>query len=329
MMGRTHAATGAATWMVGCAVAATEGTDIGVHHVLLGAALTAYGAVLPDIDIPKSNVALSLGWPTRKFAELVAGFGAWFHAYTRLPKDRRDLDGHRTVTHTLAFCLLTTIGIGALGRYGGLWVPLLFVLIAVATAVRSLLPPQGRRFTLRAPLLFGARHRFVTWLTLPLGVLFALAGWLMARGQGKRKRRRSSLVVWKSVWLPKAPFVGLAAAGVMWLWPPPSGWWLGLAVGGGCLIHCLGDAMTNSGVPLLFPWEVAGRRWHCVRVREQWRWGTGEENSPEPRIVTWCLVTAALALILVIVLADPVSFDGFSERFTAPVEAVGSKGPVP
>lgn len=38
--------------------------------------------------------------------------------------------------------------------------------------------------------------------------------------------------------------------------------WIGLAVAAGCLAHCLGDALTVSGVPLLWPLPLgrAGRR---------------------------------------------------------------------
>lgn len=284
MMGKTHAATGVAAWLVGCGVAATQGVDIGVHHVLLGAGLTAYGAVLPDIDMPRSNVALSLGWPTRILATIIARFGAWFHATTRLPKDRRDEDGHRTITHTLLFCAAVTAAVGALGRYGGLWAPLVFVLVAVATAARSLLAPSKRQSRVRVKKIFG---------------------------KGSRTVRMSKPVMF-----------GLAATGVMWMWPPPSGWWLGVAVGGGCLVHNLGDSMTNTGVPLWFPWEVDGKRWHCVRVPEPFRFETKSGSRVEWWIHAGSGLSSTAALALVFFFAWPEAFTAAWQWGTVAVQAL-------
>ncbi len=266
-MGRTHAASGAATWLVGCAIAAGAGVDIGVHHVVVGAAMTAYGAVLPDIDMPRSNVALSLGWPTRIVATRVARFGAWLHAYTRLPKDRRDEDGHRCFTHTIAFCLITTLVLGAVGLEAGPVVAAVFITVAVATGARSILKPADRRFKVRVKKLSG-RGRHSIWLSTPVTT-------------------------------------GLAAAAVMWFWPAPSGWWLGLSVGLGCLLHNLGDAMTNTGVPLFFPWEIGGKRWHCVRVPEPFRFETRQESRTEHWIYLLCKTSGALAMGFVLYLAWP------------------------
>jgi membrane-bound metal-dependent hydrolase YbcI (DUF457 family) len=281
-MGRTHAASGAAVWLVGCAIAASEGVDIGVHHVVVGAGITAYGAVLPDIDMRKSNVALSLGWPTKITAHCVARFGAWLHDYTRLPKDRVDKDGHRTITHSLLFCVAMTVLFGLLALRGGPIVGAVLVTLAVATAVRSLLKPGERRFKVRV-------KRMV--------------------GKGKR-----------TVWLSRPVVSGLAAAVVMFIWPAPSGWWIGIAVGVGCLMHNLGDALTNTGVPLFFPWEIRGCRWHCVRVREEWRFETKQESRAERRIYRLCSVAATLSMGLVLYLAWPDALAAASGWFSALVE---------
>lgn len=42
--------------------------------------------------------------------------------------------------------------------------------------------------------------------------------------------------------------------------------WLGLAVGIGCFVHCLGDAMTCSGCPILWPLKINGERWYDLRL---------------------------------------------------------------
>lgn len=61
MMGATHAATGAAAWLVGCAAAAALGCDPNAYVVAVGTPLAAFGAIWPDIDCPTSSVARSLG----------------------------------------------------------------------------------------------------------------------------------------------------------------------------------------------------------------------------------------------------------------------------
>jgi membrane-bound metal-dependent hydrolase YbcI (DUF457 family) len=43
-------------------------------------------------------------------------------------------------------------------------------------------------------------------------------------------------------------------------------WWLGLAVGGGSAVHCLGDAMTRAGVPFLWPIPFGGRCWWEIQL---------------------------------------------------------------
>lgn len=40
---------------------------------------------------------------------------------------------------------------------------------------------------------------------------------------------------------------------------------LGIAVGVGCLVHCLGDGLTREGSPLLWPLPLGGQRWREIR----------------------------------------------------------------
>lgn len=42
--------------------------------------------------------------------------------------------------------------------------------------------------------------------------------------------------------------------------------WVGVAVAFGWIVHILGDAMTVSGVPLLFPFKYKGKRWWSFRL---------------------------------------------------------------
>ena len=51
---------------------------------------------------------------------------------------------------------------------------------------------------------------------------------------------------------------------------------LGIAVAAGCLTHCLGDAVTESGCPFLFPLPIAGETWYEIRPPSPLRFSTGK-----------------------------------------------------
>lgn len=51
--------------------------------------------------------------------------------------------------------------------------------------------------------------------------------------------------------------------------------WLWIAVTLGCIVHCLGDALTLSGCPFLFPLPIAGETWFEVRTPAFMRFRTG------------------------------------------------------
>ncbi|NIJ10197.1 membrane-bound metal-dependent hydrolase YbcI (DUF457 family) [Saccharomonospora amisosensis] len=52
--------------------------------------------------------------------------------------------------------------------------------------------------------------------------------------------------------------------------------WLGIAVAAGCFTHCLGDALTESGCPFLFPVPIAGETWYELRPPAWLRFRTGK-----------------------------------------------------
>jgi len=314
MMGVTHAITGATVWQVGCLIAATEGHLPGTYVVVVGTALCAFGALLPDIDMPGgvgpdgerrpgSLVAQSLWFVTQAVAQTVAMTSALVHANSRAPADKPNRNGHRGLTHTLAFCLFVMLAFGALGQYGGAWAPLAVVFWAAATAIRAMLPPGRRSFSLGR-------------VFSKLGDAAKSTAKVSGR-KGARRWRAAARWLKRLAWLtgfvhvPTAPFGALVVAAVMWRWPAPSGWWLGYAIAAGCLVHCLGDAMTHSGVPLLWPWPVQGQVWYPVRPRPEWRFKTGgrkseqvsdgvtvkviSEDRVEENVLAWSSVAVVLA----------------------------------
>jgi membrane-bound metal-dependent hydrolase YbcI (DUF457 family) len=101
-------------------------------------------------------------------------------------------------------------------------------------------------------------------------------------------------------WVP----VGIAALGILlavnalgdWVLPLAgtcaAAWWgtvtgdplaelagigpvLGIAVAVGCITHCLGDAVTLSGCPFLWPLPIAGETWYELRPPRPLRFRTG------------------------------------------------------
>lgn len=143
-------------------------------------------------------------------------------------------------------------------------------------------------------------HRTVTHTfagAATFGVTVGLAGWiggpvvaallvfwpahlgLAATVKASRRRERfgrgrSAVRVQKSMLLAAALAVGAL------LLTPGSAWWLGVAAGGGAAIHLLGDMMTDSAVPALWPFvrrDPYGRplRWQPVGLPRRWRFQTG------------------------------------------------------
>lgn len=218
-MGRSHATSGAIVWLAGCVTATACGVHPGLPATVVGAVACAGAALLPDIDHPCSTVARTGGILTQEFSALVAHSCARVHAATRTRRDRVDVDGHRTLTHTAVFALalgLAAAGLSWLGRPGTAVVVATIVALGVLGATR-------RR-----------RHRAVA---VPAGILAAAL----------------------TVGAQTGPLV------------------IGGAVAAGCLAHCLGDAATNSGCPILWPIRIAGRRWYRVGTPRAIRFGTGSQ----------------------------------------------------
>lgn len=107
MMGRTHALSGVVAYLAAAAAVPTWHTSLG--ELVLGTAVAAGAAMLPDLDHPQSRIARAAGPVSWVVAVVVARLGG----------------GHREVTHSLlgvALMALATWGIGTAGALPlGLW----------------------------------------------------------------------------------------------------------------------------------------------------------------------------------------------------------------
>jgi len=264
---------GGALWLAGCAVAHAAGHHLSLSVYTVGTAVCAGWALAPDLDHPGSTVARSVGPVTRALAGGVGAFGAWVHARTRTRWDRVDLDGHRTVTHTAVWALLVGAVVTIVQRWGGPWVAAVLVFFASSLGIRAALPSAWRRVRVRT----GFRLRWAR-------------GRLTRRFMGKRGRRYVNNCRRFPVSVP----IGCASvlAFAAYRMTADDAWWLGLAVGLGSLIHCLGDCLTDSACPVLWPLPLgpAGRRrmWFALGPPAPMRFHAGgvvERHMVQPLLV--------------------------------------------
>jgi membrane-bound metal-dependent hydrolase YbcI (DUF457 family) len=75
--------------------------------------------------------------------------------------------------------------------------------------------------------------------------------------------------------------------------------WLGTAVTLGMLVHSVGDAVTESGAPLLWPIPIRDRRWYPVGSPRALRFRTG--GTVETLVVAPALTVAVLVLTVAVV----------------------------
>jgi membrane-bound metal-dependent hydrolase YbcI (DUF457 family) len=71
--------------------------------------------------------------------------------------------------------------------------------------------------------------------------------------------------------------------------------WVGVAVALGCVVHCLGDALTESGCPFLWPVPIAGETWYEIRPPRWLRFRTG--GPVETALVLVVFTPTAILLV--------------------------------
>lgn len=92
-----------------------------------------------------------------------------------------------------------------------------------------------------------------------LGILFLMLG-LALRGLFHTFAQRAG-------WIIITALSAGAAYGTYLVLPADRGYpLLGLAVGVGCFVHLLGDAITSAGVPILWPIPTGRRTWRMIGV---------------------------------------------------------------
>lgn len=177
-------------------------------------------------------------------------------------------------------------------------------------------------------------HRTVTHTILGaliFGVIVAAAGWLGGRvvaallvfwpahlGISTILTSRRRAETWGTLRIRRSITDAAVLAAAAAALTPGSAWWLGLAAGGGMLIHIAGDMLTDGAVPAAWPIplrDAYGRtmRWKPIGLPRRWRFHAG--GPFELRIVhplLWALSAAVLLLNTVPLIAAAAARLGWS-----------------
>ncbi|MEU4691405.1 metal-dependent hydrolase [Actinoplanes sp. NPDC023714] len=171
MMGPSHALSGAAAWLAGSwALAQFAGVSQTPLEVAVGTAVCAGGALLPDLDMSGkvtrnqggATVARTFGVASLFVAEVVEKFSLGVYTATKLSRDPRRENGHRTFTHTLPFCALIGWGTTALATEYGKWAVVGIVFFMAGLALRGLFDEWAERAGWVIVTLASA---FIAWFT--------------------------------------------------------------------------------------------------------------------------------------------------------------------
>ncbi|MEU6058986.1 metal-dependent hydrolase [Streptomyces sp. NPDC047097] len=223
MMGPAHSLSGAAAWLgVGAAAAAT-GHTMPWPVLLAGALICAGAALAPDLDHKSATISRAFGPLSRALCGIVDAISFAVYKITKSKRDARRTGGHRTLTHTAVWAVLIGAGASTLAVEGGRWAVLALLFVHLVLAVEGLLWRAARVSSDVLVWLLGATSAWI------------LAGVLDQPGNG-------------AYWLVTDPELAYA--------------WIGLPIVLGALVHDIGDALTISGCPILWPLPIAGKRWY-------------------------------------------------------------------
>ncbi|MFD2765921.1 metal-dependent hydrolase [Micromonospora eburnea] len=176
MMGPSHALSGAAVWLTG-SWALDQFADYHQTPLALavGTAVCAGGALLPDLDLSGkvtrnqggATVARTFGVVSLFIAEVIEKVSLGVYYATKLSKDPRRNNGHRTLTHTLPFAGLLGWGTTALCASYGKWAVVSILFFMIGLALRGLFDKWAERAGWVVITLVSAAAAWFTFANLP------------------------------------------------------------------------------------------------------------------------------------------------------------------
>ncbi|MFE9249042.1 metal-dependent hydrolase [Streptomyces sp. NPDC007088] len=223
MMGPAHSLSGAAAWLGIGALAAAEGHTMPWPVLVAGALICAGSALAPDLDHKSATISRAFGPLSRWVCGFVDALSYGVYKATKGKRDPRRTGGHRTLTHTWFWAVLIGAGASGLAVTGGRWAVLAILFVHMVLAIEGLLWRQAR-----------VSSDVLVWL------LGATSAWMIA------------------------DIMDRPGNGAGWLFTDPGQeyLWLGLPIVLGALIHDIGDALTVSGCPILWPLPIGRKRWY-------------------------------------------------------------------
>ncbi|AGL15819.1 metal-dependent hydrolase [Actinoplanes sp. N902-109] len=154
MMGPSHALSGAAVWLAGSwALDFFAGYEQSPLAVAIGTTVCAGGALLPDLDLSGkvtrnqggATVARTFGVLSLFLAEVIEKISLGIYTATKLSRDPRRNNGHRTFTHTLPFAALVGWGTTSLATAYGKWAVVGIVFFMAGLGLRGLFDEWAER----------------------------------------------------------------------------------------------------------------------------------------------------------------------------------------
>ncbi|CAM5331999.1 metal-dependent hydrolase [Streptomyces abikoensis] len=236
MMGPAHSLSGAAAWLGVGAATAAAGEPMPWPVLVVGALICAGAALAPDLDHKSATISRAFGPVSRMLCGVIDKLSHSVYKATRGHGDPRRNGGHRTLTHTWLWAVLIGAGTSALAVTGGRWAVLGILFVHLVLAVEGLLWRAARTSSDILVWLLGATSAWI------------LAGVLNEPGNG---------------------------AGWLFSGPGHEYLWLGLPIVLGALVHDVGDALTVSGCPILWPIPVGRKRWYPVGPPKGMRFRAG------------------------------------------------------
>lgn len=267
-MGASHAMSAAALWLSGTiAYTNITGDAIPMPVVAMSTVICAGAALWPDLDQHNSTVVRSFGIFGKGTHEVINNASLAVYNGTKTKYDGNRDNGHRTLMHTTPMAIFTALIVSLGSMMGGIvnifgkdfsWGQLfsLFIMwIFFHLALGGLFGSQ----------IYKARKKFDYKLASNKDNTF-----MGAIAQTIYKNRKT---IEPYAMLTASAIVTIIVGALL-----PSGTnygWLGIAVGAGMLIHCLGDLITKMGIPALWPFKVHGKRWYDVALPSFMRMTTG------------------------------------------------------
>ena len=191
MMGPSHALSGAAAWLAGCwALDQFAGYSQSPLAVAVGTTVCAGGALLPDLDLSGkvtrnqggATVARTFGVFSLFLAEVIEKISLGVYTATKLSRDPRRNNGHRTFTHTLPFAGLVGWGTTTLCAGYGKWAVVGIVFFMAGLALRGLFDEWAERAGWVIVTLCSAVIAFFTAGNLPGDRGYPMLGFAVAVG---------------------------------------------------------------------------------------------------------------------------------------------------